>query len=243
MEGIVKEMEDALQRKKTIKLLIEKRFNNFDYFKRIMNLQNEKMNKKIHWLNIVYLTPSEILNSIDFSVIQKRARMWFILGVNLSPILRIVNTPTYIRSLAQMMEEFEYYVSTNMKIPYLGFHIKKQLSVNLDNEYEAVKPKLHKNGNNVEYEFLDIVNIPCELDYFEIIFALTETLKHVYAKFDDECCSNKHIYETIIKLDSRLKNHFFGILEKELNKLAKKIVKEQMEDVYSVFNAWEPLAK
>lgn len=49
--------------------------------------------------------------------------MWFILGVNLSPILRIVNTPTYIRSLAQMMEEFEYYVSTNMVI----FFIKKNI--------------------------------------------------------------------------------------------------------------------
>jgi len=43
--------------------------------------------------------------------------MWFILGVNLAPLVRgdqkVDNVPTYVRILAQLMEEYDYYMSNH----------------------------------------------------------------------------------------------------------------------------------
>jgi len=76
------------------------------------------------------------------------------------------------------------------------------------------------------------------LDYCQIIIALCDVLKLVYSKFDDEKCSNKQLFETIIKIDSKIKSNFYGVLEKEAHKLAKKMVKDQANDVNSIFEAW-----
>ena len=39
--------------------------------------------------------------------------MWFCLGVSLAPLLRIDSVTTYVRSLSQMMEEFEYFIGNS----------------------------------------------------------------------------------------------------------------------------------
>jgi len=234
MENIVKEMEDAAQRTKNINFLIETRCDNMLYLKRMCDDHS-----KTRWLNVVLVPPKDLLKNVDESTIHKRTRMWFVLGVNLAPLIKIDNIPTYVRSLAQMMEEYDYYFSNFGNTMEPTKIREKKASINLDNAYEAVKPKLHKAGHIVSYEFLDVFNIPCELDYLEITSALCEVLKVAYSKFNDEACSNKHIYETIQKLDARLKSYFFGIVAKELHKLAKKTVREHTSDVDSVYKAWE----
>jgi len=234
MDNVVKEMEDSTQRKKTISKIIEKRCENITYLRRIYEQE-----KSIQWLNIAVIDPKKIINKIGKEKIQKRAKSWFFLGLSLAPLVKIPNIPTYVRSLAQIMEEYEYYIEYMNSKDSLRNLYKTGGTVNLDNEFEEIKPKLHKVGNHVAYEFLSVFNVPCELSYFHIIFSLCDVLKIVYQKFNDECCSTKRIYETIIKLDTRLKNHFFGVLEKEVHKLAKKTVQTDTSDIESVFKAWE----
>jgi hypothetical protein len=110
MENVVKEIEEAAQRKKFLKTLVETRCNNFDYFKRAYE------EKGIYWLNVVYAQPSQIVRTVEESTIEKRCKMWFTLGLSLAPLVKITNSPTFVRSFAQMMEEFEYYVGSNLNI-------------------------------------------------------------------------------------------------------------------------------
>jgi len=242
MEDLVKEMKDSGLRRKNIMVLVEKRCSNIDYLRRILQRYNAKA--RIYWMNVVSIDTDSLVRNVEKRVRNKRTKIWFLLGVNFSKLLRIQNIPTYIRSSAQMLEEFDYFIS-NMSSSVSTSTFSKapsmiaKASVNLDNEFEVVKPKLHKIGNTVTYEFLITFNIPCELDYFQIIYALCEVLKLVYSKFDDDCCSNKHIYETVMKMDSRIKHHFLSVLEKEIHQFAKNTLREQVSDLESIFKAWD----
>lgn len=64
MDGIVKEMEDAQQRKRTLSALIEKRIQQLEYL--------SKMENKLHWLNVVMLKPEEFLEDLEESTYVKR---------------------------------------------------------------------------------------------------------------------------------------------------------------------------
>jgi len=41
--------------------------------------------------------------------IQKRVFQWFSLGLSLAPLLSIENGPTFVRSLVQLIEEYDYH--------------------------------------------------------------------------------------------------------------------------------------
>jgi len=234
MEDLIEKVEDNTQKEKKIKSLIVKRIETLDYLHQI-----HEHEKTVQWVNLVLLNKEDIIKAIGENTVQKRAKFWFLLGVNLASLVQIQNVPTYVRSLLQMMEELEHYMgtigSTHLN-PLQGY--KAGVSVHLDKEYESFKPKLHKIGSTVAYEFLTVFNIPCELDYFRIIITLCEVLKLVYQKFRDDSSSSKYIYEAIIKFDSRVKTEFFASLEKESHKLAKKVVQEQIIDNNSIFKAW-----
>ena len=47
-------------------------------------------------------------------------------------------------------------IYVRQKLTLLGY---KGVTVNMDNAYEAVKPRLHKIGNHVAYEFLQVFNV------------------------------------------------------------------------------------
>jgi hypothetical protein len=111
MDNVVKEIEEASQRKKYLKVLVEKRCQNFDYLKRVYEENG------LYWLNVVYAHPRQVIQDVDASSLRKRCKMWFTLGISLAPLVNISNNPTFVRSFAQMMEEFEYYVGCSLQVP------------------------------------------------------------------------------------------------------------------------------
>jgi len=114
----------------------------------------------------------------------------------------------------------------------------KQQGVITANEVDQLRAKIQKVGNTVIYEYLKVYNNPIEqdLDYFQVVYILCEVLTQVYTKLDHASSSSKYVYEAISKVDARLKDLFFGFLSKELTKIAKKIVNEQVGDLESLFN-------
>jgi len=59
---------------------------------------------------------------------------------------------------------------------------KISVSTHLDNEFDVIKPKLHKSGNAIAFEYLIVPNIPCDLDYVRIVFGLCDILLTIYKK-------------------------------------------------------------
>ena len=67
MDGIVKEMEDAKERKKGLNFMLDKRQATMEYLKKIYTPQN-----KHHWLGVSLVEPEEILKHIEETSREKR---------------------------------------------------------------------------------------------------------------------------------------------------------------------------
>jgi len=228
MDAIVVKMEEEKERKKHIQLLLEKRNFNMDYLKRVHE------SNQIHWMNVVLIAPHEFGEDI-----QKRKVQWFNLGLSLAPLAAIENGPTYVRSFLQLLEEFEYHFFLHPAVQGVKLLLSsKQHGLVTSNEFDQLRAKIQKVGNTVIYEYLKVYNNPIEqdLDYFQVVFGMCEVLQEAYTKFDHASSYSKNIYEAIMKIDSRLKELFFGFLSKELMKISYKTVKEQIGDLDSLFN-------
>jgi len=228
MDAIVTKMEEEKERKRYIQLLLEKRKFNMDYLKRVHDA------RQIHWMNVVLLSPPDFTEEI-----QRRKVQWFNLGLSLAPLSVIENGPTYVRSLLQLMEEFEYHFFLHPAVQGVKLLLSsKQQGPVAANEVDQLRVKIQKVGNAVIYEYLKVYNNPIEqdLDYFQVVYGMCEVLVQVYTKLDHASSYSKNVYEAITKVDSRLKELFFGFLSKELTKIATKIVKEQVGDLDSLFN-------
>ncbi|KYQ90865.1 hypothetical protein DLAC_07736 [Tieghemostelium lacteum] len=288
MDAIVTKMEETLERKKSITLIVEKRSMAIDYIRRIHEAayysntgtgggnggfntthlgtsgagsSNSLMNgassstsslsslvssvsssnnnnsssgninsqRAIHWMNVAQIQKSDLEKSTD---IQKRLLGWFCLGLSLAPLTTTDKGPAYVRSLVQLMEEYDYHFELGSAMQGVKVLLsKKQPTHTVVNENEHIKSKIMKIGNTVVYEFLKIFNISMakDLDYFHVVFSLLEILELIYKKFDKETCSSKYVYEALLKVDSRLKHHIFGFLSKEIDKISTQIIREQLE--------------
>ncbi|EGC40154.1 hypothetical protein DICPUDRAFT_74307 [Dictyostelium purpureum] len=186
-------------------------------------------NHNMHWMNVTMVQRQDFEKSQE---IQKRLLGWFCLGFSLAPLIATDKGPAYIRSLVQLMEEYDYHFELGSAMQGVKVLLsKKQQSHTVVNENEHIKSKIVKIGTTVVYEFLKIFNISIakDLDYFQVVFSLLEILEQIYRKIDKETCSSKYVYEALLKVDSRLKHNVFGFLSKEIDKMSMNIIKEQLD--------------
>ncbi|KAF2072121.1 hypothetical protein CYY_006566 [Polysphondylium violaceum] len=202
------------------------------------NNNNNNTIKPIHWMNVAMIQKTDFDSMIQKSdleknpEIQKRLLGWFCLGFSLSPLTTADKGPSYIRSLLQLIEEYDYHFELGSAMQGVKVLLsKKQPTHTVVNENEHIKAKIGKIGTTVVYEFLKIFNISIakDLDYFHVVFSLLEILEQIYKKMDKETCSSKYVYEALLKIDSRLKHHIFGFLAKEIDKMALQIIKDQLD--------------
>jgi hypothetical protein len=85
--------------------------------------------------------------------------MWCTLGLSLAPLIKVDSCVTLIRSLAQLMEEFDHYVENRCRLTESMKMGMRSYTAGLDSENEAIKPKLHKIGTHIAFEFLIAVNM------------------------------------------------------------------------------------
>ncbi|KAN0006792.1 hypothetical protein ACTFIU_004983 [Dictyostelium citrinum] len=185
--------------------------------------------QNMHWMNVTMIQRQDFEKSQE---IQKRLLGWFCLGFSLAPLIATDKGPAYIRSLVQLMEEYDYHFELGSAMQGVKVLLsKKQPTHTVVNENEHIKSKIVKIGTTVVYEFLKIFNISIakDLDYFQVVFSLLEILEQIYKKIDKETCSSKYVYEALLKVDSRLKHNIFGFLSKEIDKMSMAIIKEQLD--------------
>jgi hypothetical protein len=98
---------------------------------------------------------------------------------------------------------------------------------------QSIKPGINKVAGTVVYEFLRTPNIPCPLDYSQVVYSLCDILLLVYRKLMDD--TSVALSDSVLKLDGRFKHHFFGLISRDLNTLAMYIIKNKLSIVESLF--------
>jgi hypothetical protein len=218
--------QNARAKNEMIEYLVNKRVKNLDYLKRVHDGQ-------VFWLNVVKISTADIERYYHPQTLQKRIQQWFFLGVSIAPLLQLENGWNFVRACSQLMEEYEYHFAN---VAVQGMKILKALKFsNADEEMNrnSIKPGIHKVGGTVIYEFLRTPNIPCPLDYSQVVYSFADILTLVYRKLMDD--SSISLSESILKLDGRFKHHFFGLIRRDLNTLAMYIIKNKISIVESLF--------
>jgi len=214
------------QMSETIEYVVTKRQKNFDYIKRAHQ-------GKIHWLNVIKLSKSQILKYYTPSKLQKRVERWFMLGMSVGKFLEFSSGALVVRSLTQLLEEYEHYVSHGkpQKRAWVPPVAEKQYQPS-----EPVKPVLLKMKRHVVYEYLQTPQMCMDeghLDYCEVVYSLCEVMSFVYNKFLDGTCSPPHIHEAILKCDKKIKTMIIGKMASDLTNIALPLMKVQLQELLS----------
>ncbi|EFC41823.1 hypothetical protein NAEGRDRAFT_58715 [Naegleria gruberi] len=217
-----------------MEFIVQKRVENLEYIRKFHEGQ-------VFWMNTVKVSPSEIEKAYQSQTLQKRLEQWFTLGMSMAPLIQIDNGYEFVRACSQLLEEFEYHFS-NMAVQ--GMKILKAFTNNFVDDdtppvitsQKTIKPSIHKSNGSVVYEFLQTPNIPCTLDYCQIIFSLCDLLIFVYRKFLDEANIGSSLHEYIVKLDGKIKNNFIGLISRDISALAIQIVKTKLSNVQNMFS-------
>ncbi|GKT14207.1 hypothetical protein ADUPG1_010442 [Aduncisulcus paluster] len=117
-------MEEALggsesDRMNLIEHIITKRLTNLEYLKRVHR-------GKAFWLNIVQLSPDDIVSSYDSTFLQNRTCIWFSLGVSLGRLIPNPNGPSFIFAVARVFYELDALVHTPFTRGLKTFSMKKE---------------------------------------------------------------------------------------------------------------------
>lgn len=91
---------------------------------------------------------------------------------------------------------------------------------------DLARPSVYKFNNAIVFEHLQVPHIPYELDYVEVFITLCVQLSNLYEKLiHEECYSNSVIYDTIVRLDTRVKHHIINAVSKQITEVSSAKVK------------------
>jgi len=106
-----------------------------------------------------------------------------------------------------------------------------------ENLMDLSRPTIYKFNNSIVFEYLEVLHIPFELDYVEVLLALLDALTTIYEQLlHEDCYSNAVAYDTIVRLDTRLKHHVINAIAKELTEAAAERVRGEMNSLRNFFN-------
>eukprot|EP00301_Raphidiophrys_heterophryoidea_P020693 c5318_g1_i2.p2 GENE.c5318_g1_i2~~c5318_g1_i2.p2 ORF type:complete len:145 (+),score=40.90 c5318_g1_i2:493-927(+) len=101
-----------------------------------------------------------------------------------------------------------------------------------------IKPSIIKKDRTVMYEFLQTPNVPCNLDYMEVLFTLCELFVLVYRKFVDPSSANVHVHDAILRIDDRIKHHIITTISMDLSRVASAIAQQESSKVDPMLGAF-----
>jgi len=214
------------QMSETLEYVVTKRQKNFDYIKRAHQ-------GKVHWLNVIKLSKSQILKYYTPVKLQKRVERWFILGLSVGKFLELSSGALAVRSLTLLLEEYEHYIShgkpPKRACPPPVAEKQYQLS-------DPVKQTLLKMKRQVVYEYLQVPHMCMDegsLDYCEVVYSLCEVMEYLYKKFLDGTCSPPHLHEAVLKCDKKVKTMIIGKMASDLTNIALPLMKIQLQELLS----------
>ena len=174
-------------------------------------------------MNTILLTSNDVQGLIGNHVPKQRVESFFSLGISVSKIVSLNAGVPIVRAFSQLMEEWEY-VHSGTAMQGVKFVMAKnstciypQMSP-IEGLADLARPSVYKFNNAVVYEHLQLPRIPYELDYAEVFIGLCGELSRLYEKLiHEECYSNQMIYDTIVRLDTRVKQQILTLVAKEVN--------------------------
>jgi len=234
-----------LQRKHRLLAVVMKRQANIQYLHRV-HLGD------FYWLNCVLISKQTLRNLVRQESYKQRAVSFFYLGFSLARLLNLPNGTTFINSVCQLFEEWEYYFSGSavQSVKYVlsrnstsnypqTLNINNRSSLQLLTTNEPINtsksfrpPSLSRFNNTIVYEVLQCPHLSQSLDYLQVLLSLCEVLTQLYSKLSHpDSYTNKSLYDAIVKLDLRIKHHFINLVSKELTELSFRIMRRDLLDV------------
>lgn len=202
--------------------MIRKRVATFAYLRRAHE-------GRVHYFNTAILTKEDLASISEGPKVKKRTHHWFVLGVSLGGLLEIDNPIDYIRGLVLLVQEYEYYTAKGFisKQKMKQIFRKKTKSPESGSNTFVVPLAVHDTG---EYTYLDIRNIPFDLDYFQTFYTLCDVVCEVYYKILDEASSLAvpGFFEALLRIDNRLKK-IISVVTSELDGIIQSTVKEELK--------------
>lgn len=221
------ESAQRIQRMAQVEAMVEKRTNNLSYLK-------ELHIKGGYWLNSVLIGDAELKEYRQTVVPDERVPQLYALGLSLGKLLDMRSGALLVRALLQLFEEWEYAIS-GAAAQSMKWMLAKQSSLPyassgaLGSVEDPFRPSIYHFHGDVAYEHLVDAPTGLELDYFEVMHALCETLSLVYRKFlEEDCFTNVHIFDGVVRIDGKVKHHLINLVAKELTETATQRVQQEM---------------
>jgi hypothetical protein len=210
-----------LARKQKLQGLVAKRLANFKYLK--------MMHEGGHyWLNTVEMSSDFIHNYISSQVPSARTINYFYLGLGMAKVLRADPGYATTKAFMQLMEEYDYFISgTGMQsvkfvMAKTSFHPFPDLVFDKSDSENGLK----KFNGEILYEILETPHVPFALDYKIVLGSLCELASELYARITHSDNYNEGTFNTIMKLDDKIKHHVISAIAKELSKLAEERISD-----------------
>eukprot|EP01032_Pedospumella_encystans_P014292 gene14292-16429_t len=228
-----------LQRKQRLQAMIIKRQRNLAYLKKVHQ-------GGCYWLNTILLTHADLLAYSTKFVSKQRVESFFSLGISISKIVELNPGLPVVRAFSQLMEEWEY-VHSGTTMQSVKFMMAKnstcvypQMSP-IEGFSDLARPSVYKFNNAVVFEHLRLPHIPFELDYLEVFTGLCVELSKLYEKLiHEECYANQIIYDTIVRLDTRVKHHIINLVSKEVTDACSAKMKSNTRSLRSLAGIFFP---
>lgn len=175
-----------IQRKQRLEALVQKRTTNFEYLKKIHDGGN-------YWLNVMLLIPQDVRHFVS-KLPKQRIVHFYYLGLSVHSILDSKTSgKSVVKSFSQLMEEFEYFCSGTPMQSVKNLMAKNSPSLfpqtmQIEDDEYLMRPTVFKFHNVVVFEELKTPHLSFELDYVEVIAALSDGLCKLYERFLSPDC-------------------------------------------------------
>lgn len=197
-----------------------------DYVERIVQIRKSDMEylKKVyagqvHWLNVIYLLPNELLESCE-----KQIDYFFYFSISLGKLLDINDPVMIVRGVVQLLEELDHYFSSPM-LKFLPNFSSQSL------EIVPLSQPFRPTINRKFYQVLLTPTICFALDYSHLLHSTCQLVSLLYTKLcasADLLIESEFVFETFVQLDKRVNVKIIQCLTKHLTKTSQNQVTQEI---------------
>ena len=140
---------------------------------------------------------------------RERLQRWMVLGASLATLLQVPDTTEFIHSLAQLLEEYDYFFSN---AAYQGMvMLSNQIGSGKDDSAQLASPRPVKPRVRKHMRHLDTRMVNFTLDPRQVVVSLCDVVACTFRRFMDPVCAEKPtLFDGILRLEQQISEHFIG---------------------------------
>jgi len=166
------------------------------------------------------LTKEDLVLNYDNFKMRKRSLHYFTLGYSLASLLEINNIQDFLKSVYALLLEYETWNNDTGKMT-----MKKIFRINRTEE--VAMDVNTSSSDHLHLVFLDVRNIPFDVDYLQVFSALCDIISRFYGKLDTWHGEMETVLDMITKIDARFKKIIVQS-QKELDALLRQLVRQEI---------------